>query len=715
VTFLYFHNWVTQYRVGRQVKHNNSPASAALSEGTAGSPDMPSSPQPQSAVPSARLFPWLIVTLALLLSGCKSTVSVRMEPAGTDFFDMPWPNDARRHSDGSLSFAGYAPLGINPALTLLMNRGARSTPGFGLHSGMMFRFSGAIDPALLPSPTDTLRDDSPVQVVNIDPTSPAYLQRTPVRLRFNTLATLYMPAHLLTVLPVGGHGLAPGARHAVLLFDGLRDTRGKPVARNTLLNELAGGGGTALQRSQHAAISSYLRQNSRWQEQQLVGYTVFTTQTPTVKARALGEALEAISDEQVRSNVHSLRTEVGCPQYGFALLRGELSVPRWQTGSSPYLLGGGDIPLGADGRISPTAWERTPFTVAIGCATPGMNGRKIIVRADGTGADSTSAVDIPVQFLDSQGFSGIALSIAPFHSSERRSVSIDQFADFIRKLGLNFQESDMEGFAYYNYTNPVAAIGNQLQGASDHSYLRRVGTQLPVLLARFGIDEQALGIATGSFRVDTTTAGIVGQSQGAGSAPLAVSIDEGFRFAYLNGAASHAYPQALHRGTVRTLINQLMLGIMANELDDFHPLMQFLQTFHEPADATNYVDAPHLRDLLITAGYHDGCVVRESAGALGLAYARAGKLQLGATGTGLPEFSGIQSILGQSPVELPLYDDNLASGGTGLFLEIVAGHDGAGASQTIKAFMGRVAEGRTQAIPAPYIPSGYWGCDTRID
>src|SRR5688572_4501132 len=60
--------------------------------------------------------------------------------------------------------------------------------GFGLNSGVFFRFDGELDAGSLPEPAESVAADAAVYLVDVDPDSPARGQRVPLMMRFNVEA-----------------------------------------------------------------------------------------------------------------------------------------------------------------------------------------------------------------------------------------------------------------------------------------------------------------------------------------------------------------------------------------------------------------------------------------------------------------------------------------------------------------------------------------------
>lgn len=254
------------------------------------------------------------------------------------------------------------------------------------------------------------------------------------------------------------------------------------------------------------------------------------------------------------------------------------------------------------------------------------------------------------------------------------------------------------------------------QGAADQLYLRRVALLLPQILAKADLEHDELNFDFSDLKVRDDTAVLAGHSQGAGIIPLAMAMDPVFDNGYLSGAASHAYFQATHRGSIRSFIPVLLPGFVQSEVDYFHPLIQVLQMMHDPADSVNYVPYMESENMLQAAGYQDGCVPREASAALGLALARKGLIQPAEPLSREASFFDPDGILNLPEVSFPLTQSNLDSGGIGLFLELGSGHTLGGINQTLHQAMLRITGAvRDQEISAPRFSSSGTGCDVRYE
>src|SRR5262245_8350096 len=79
------------------------------------------------------------------------------------FYDLPFPNDARRQASGLIDLTGF------PAQTPIVEQYIAaiegSLDGFGLNSGIFLRFDGELDESGLPDAAGSVGEDAAVYLV----------------------------------------------------------------------------------------------------------------------------------------------------------------------------------------------------------------------------------------------------------------------------------------------------------------------------------------------------------------------------------------------------------------------------------------------------------------------------------------------------------------------------------------------------------------------
>ena len=668
-----------------------------------------------------------IFVLILLLTGCGGETKPLMDLTRDGFFAFPWPNEIRKRENGSIDLDGF-PANFNPIFSYIAARGETYSQDFGPNHGVFFQFSNRIDGSQLPSIDESLQDDSPVMLVNIDPSSPGYLARTPLRLNFSSLKTLYKPGNLLAAVPLPGYSLDADAEYAAIIFTGIKDTQGNPIEKANLLgglqqNELPPG-----VTSQHwqqlqgqwQKVNDYVEAHTQWSRDQIAAFSVYKTQQPTKYAFAVAEALRDVDDQTIIDSVMDVQIQETCQSASNVEISGKVRLPSWQRGKAPYLIAGGFIGLDEDGHAQIQGYEEVDFYVVIGCLESD-GPRKVVVGAPGSGDGPDMSDRLVRQYMFSYEFNQIAISVPPHQTGSRAHPVGEDVTALLNKLGVTVNWGDIPGLIYYNPFNTPASVGNHIQGAADYIYIRRLATLLQPIFAQQGLDIDALDLPANALDADLNSAALVAQSQGAGNAPIAMAMDPTFNIGYFNAASSHAYPQAIHRYSVRKLLTTAFAGLVENEINDFHPIMQLMQLAHEPSDNVNYVPFIQPGDLLFTAGWRDGCVPREGAGALGLALVRYGLVELNLKHGKFHSFVDPTSFMEAGPglpfFDFPLYQANLDNGKYGLFIELATGHDANGAEYTQSDFLANTLglPGADGEIQASEVTSFGGTCDERYD
>ena len=105
-----------------------------------------------------------LVALALCACTSSSGTTALFAQNGSDFYDLPYPNDLRRHDDGSLDLSKFP---TNSLLVDMYRVDAEKLDGFGLNSAIFARFSGPLDETSLPDPAASTMPGASVYLVNL--------------------------------------------------------------------------------------------------------------------------------------------------------------------------------------------------------------------------------------------------------------------------------------------------------------------------------------------------------------------------------------------------------------------------------------------------------------------------------------------------------------------------------------------------------------------
>lgn len=599
------------------------------------------------------------------------------------FLSFPWPNDVRRHSDGTLDLEGF-PGTRNPLAAIVFNLGSQVTTGFGTNSAVFFQTSAPIDVATLPSPEESLHDDSAAMLIDLDDPTAA---RVPLLPHFYDSPGTIRPGLLLSLLPYPGHPLQESRRYAAIVFDGIHSTVGEPLRPAPLIDKLDAAWTpdrpTTLEqwnalRAQRDEVFAYVEDHTTHTRQNVVGFSVFTTQDVTSPLRAIAAAVRALP---APTPVSRTSGTCGGPT-GKTTISGLLDLPKWQQGEFPYLGDGGAIVI-VNGLAQLQSTERVVFKLTLPCGPAPQNGWPILLFMGGTGASASSD---PIRELGSGLLPYVVASIAPLYSGER----------FPPDLPPPFTASEL---VFFNYLNPLAGRTNQIQQASEMMYLRRVVEGLV-----FTAEETA---ATTPVETDDDLEVIGGHSQGALTLPLTLAFDDAFDAGFLSSGGAGFYHSVVYRSDVRTLLDQI-LGLPPTELDIFHPALHGLQAMAEVGDAANYAHLIRHAHVLSIGGLKDGCSPIEVISHL-------------ATSLGTPVADPLLfPTFGSAALEPPTASfpiaGNLADGRTFVTVQLDTGHFGSRTNPSLgKTFVESLAATGLPTIdPTPLLPDTVPGCAGRF-
>lgn len=612
--------------------------------------------------------------------GCKpvaGSTEVRFDPSTADgFFGAPWPSDTRREADGSLDLTGFPGRATLPLADLVLSMGATATRGFGTNSAIYFQTDAPVDESSVPVVAEaSLGERSNVMLLDLDdPQAP----RIPLLAHVTHEGSDLRPENLLAVLPYPGHPLRPDTRYAAVVFDGVRDTTGLPLAPSPTIGALDGAPPADADpavwselRSHRDATFEAVRAQTMWHPSEVVAFTVFTTQEVAREMDAVAAAVAELPTPQFLARTPDLET---CAPGETSRSRARIALPVWQEGDRPYVLNGGNIVIDDTGRAVQQGDEMgvdgqgVVVDVAIPCGPAPSDGWPILLFMDGTGGSANASIpelgpDLPYAVF----------SIAPMFSSDRAVAAPPPFDD--------------PGFQFFNYANPLGARNNQIQQAADMLYLQRAATTLSL-----EADEGGGGV---DGRLDADTVVMAGHSQGATTLPLTLAVTDDVRGAFLSASGGGLAHSVVHRGDVRVLLEDL-LGIGPDELDLFHPYPQVLQTFAETGDPTNFAGRV-TADVALYAGLRDGCTAIEVSTQLATALEVPVVTPLARSplfGLDLSEpFPAYRSVF-EPPVVAAPVSANLPGGRTGAVVQVDTGHFGASRYPAIgRSFVDSIAAG----------------------
>lgn len=466
---------------------------------------------------------------------------------GSDFYSLPYPNDLRRHADGSLDLSAFP---TNSDIVDTYRTVAEQLDGFGMNSTMFARFDGAVDQASLPDPAGSVADGASVYVVNIDKASVDYGVKTPVIATFIADSGITIFENHLAVRPYPGFGLDEGTTYALVITDRVKDTNGDAVkVSDGFTAELAGTDAA------YKPLRDYLATDGASDASAVVSAAVFTTQHATFVASALRQAIMA-GDAPTASNI----VAGGHASPNFKEFTGAYTAPNFQEGDVPYLSSGGEIHVGSDGAAVVQRQETMRFALTIPTGNMPAGGWPIVIYAHGTGGDFESFID------DGTGNALAQQGLAV--------ISTDQVLHGPRNPG-----GDPE-IDFFNFGNPFAARDNALQGAADAWSQMRLASTLAV----------NDGNKVNTF--DTTHVMFFGHSQGGLTGPPFVAFEPTVNGAVLSGTGGILYLSMLYKTAPLNIPALVQAFLRDDPVNEDNPSLALLEMWVERSDGANY--APHM-------------------------------------------------------------------------------------------------------------------------
>jgi hypothetical protein len=507
-----------------------------------------------------------------------------MDTSGTGgFFDLPWPLDARKTASGGLNFAGLPnPLGrkfIETGIALV----ASETSGASPSGTIYFLFDGPIA-SPIDDPVGSTAPDSPVFVVNIDPSSPERLMRQPVHA---TVATgdSCRPANLLQILPVPGRGLRPNTRYAAIVLRRLGSPSSQFLGQSPALTDLLAGraptgplGGDLL--ACYAPLAAALN-DVGVNADDIAAAAVFTTGDPTSRLVKQVEWANQLPPLQPTTPI-TIRDQYPA----FTALQGEYAPPQFQKGVVPFVLGGGEQAVDAQG-LPVTQWvDRAGFQISIPKGKMPAKGFPLYFWVHGTGGDPSQFIDrgrMPAPNVQPPKGSGMASYLSPAGWAAACA------AGPLSPTRIGFLSA--EGYIAYDFFNPVAMRDNFGQMILEMVLFRRLLLDLridPSLCP--GTDASASPDGKVGFDPDTMVVG--GQSLGSYLAGMLAAVLPDWKGCILTGAGGSwvEFPFGpLDPIMPCRIINAFTLPA-GESIDRFHPFVTLFDLALGPSDNSHYLE-----------------------------------------------------------------------------------------------------------------------------
>ena len=553
----------------------------------------------------SRLLASSLCFAALALCGRAEAVQQVFDPAGSSFYDMPFPLELRRDPDGTVSLANF-PFPQGNALIASYQAALERTRGFGIHSGVFFKFDGDIDVTTLPaSPADSRSPGSSMFLINIEPRSSRRGERIPLWYEFRSVGDAWRDDHLLALMPVPGHALQADALYAAVLTDQMLGADLQPITSSPFMDRMKSGtpigGFEVAAQPLYDLLWTQLESSEGLLRDDVVSATVFRTGDPTAPLRAVARYVR----QKVRPRATNVALDVARSGGAYWVFTGNFDAPQFQTGDPPFsAAGSGRFQFNSAGEPVPQRVETLQFVLTVpkhtGDASVVMpsQGWPIVPYMHGTGGSRFSFInDGTAGRLAGVGIAGLG---------------IDQPLHGIR------QGATPDGTNFYNPLNPDSLRDNPLQAATDSLVVDRLVRKLRVPVDAVTIPPgPGFALPTKPIRFDRSRVGFMGHSQGATTGPLFLGVARNLRGGVISAGGGHLLVNILTREAeffAGLKLRDLVAIFLGGPVDLFHPALHLLQMGSDVSDPASF--APLFKDerrgrplsLLFTHGTADGFV-----------------------------------------------------------------------------------------------------------
>lgn len=564
----------------------------------------------------------LACALSYGLAGCNSSTTVEMKmdvsglpasppsatansPNAGHFYFNGFPTDLRLQEDGRIQIDDFP-----RRFHILTNTYVKAIEKYnhigGYHtiSPIYLPFTGAIDVSALPDwDPEFAREDSPIQVVDVDPDSPEYGRRFPLDVSMTEKMDSYRPQDLLQIIPTFGINLRPDTTYAALVTDQVPVPEGNHVQQNRalglVLDDVQAPELSDQAWSVYAPLRDYLAQQGM-DPAGIIGATVWTTGDPT---RVLLTAADKVA-QMATAPAENLLLLEDYPDY--CVIEGYVDTPGFQKGVIPYVLTGGQVEYDDQGAPLQQYSRKAKFVVTIPKHQPMPDsGFPMLFYHHGAGGNADqvftrgeyvrTAIDIvvPYKVLErGNGPSQVAAERGWASSGFAGHMSLDHVG-----LGLGY------GMFGYNVFNPVSLYNNYYQMVWERVYFRRFLNQLEVEASL--CPDADPGAGRTAFRIDPQMQMLMGQSLGNWTSSLQLVADpEPFEGVLFTGMAGTWIKLFTNSAQFRSAMSAGVVSLLPGQkLDDAHPFLMLMEWLMGGADPVAHLDtvlrypnktAPHI-------------------------------------------------------------------------------------------------------------------------
>ena len=505
-----------------------------------------------------------------------TSVSMAFDRQGP-WLTAPFPSDDLRGADGAVDLSAFPNPKANGFVAQVVAL-ASQAHGFAESGGVFFTLSGTLDASKLPDLAASVTTTATTFLIDVEPTSPAYLARTPAVVSFAANGGPYGAKNLLSLVPLQGIPLRPGTRYAAVVRREQEDTKGEALAISPGMAALAAGkappGMSSAAYAEYADTLTALGK-AGVATSDIAGLAVFTTDTELTTFNAVKKAILALP-----LPAPSAAWQLTDTFPTFCVYQTTIGMPDYQGGTPPFTTSGGEWVFDASGnpvvqRTEPanlyatvprTAMPANGFPTAVLIRTGAGGNRPLVdrgVSADPTYSDGDALVPGtgPALYYARVGFAGLEVD-GPLG-------------------GLRNTTNANEDFTIFNVSNLGALRDNVRESAVELVLFAHIATTLT-----FDASDCA-GYVGGPVTFDPAHLALMGHSMGATILPLTFASEPAYDSAILSGAGASWIANILYKELPLDVlpIVSVLLGYPSGQtLTMGDPMASMIQWALEPSD-----------------------------------------------------------------------------------------------------------------------------------
>ncbi|MEM7794540.1 MAG: hypothetical protein AAF579_08810, partial [Cyanobacteria bacterium P01_C01_bin.118] len=474
------------------------------------------------------------------------------------FYNLPYPFDLRLDESGRPELSGFPIWDDNPVINGLREI-ADDHRGFSTVSAGYFRFNrplANLDPENI-IPADL---QSPILLMDVDPTSPERGQLYPTIASTPSPDLNYVPDFLLSVGPAPGIVLKPNRQYAYVVQRSLRDIFGRRLDSPDTLERLLDSS-PPQNPAEASAYGVYQPLRETLQQvgidrQDIATATVFTTGDPVGETARLSQQVV----DRYDLTIENLRLDPddGATHERFWEFHGTIEFPQFQQGIAPFN-SDGLFEFTPDGLLVEQRVESAPVVITLpkGEFAPEED-FPLLLYQHGSNGLSTQVVDRgPILEPGGERVAGLG----PAHVVAEYDIATVSTALPLNPERLENAPND----AYLNFANLAAYRDTFRQGVFEQRLLLEA-------LEDFEIPEDF--IPTNNTGLETDSLAVLGQSLGAQFANMLGAIEPNVEVVIPTGSPG-LWPLLIPETDLSEAAG-LLLGTL-QPLDPLYPGLQLLE------------------------------------------------------------------------------------------------------------------------------------------